>query len=152
MQSGKIILKKTDLPFLSQKQGATGEYRELWYNRKQYNAIHEWNAGFQEKGFVLVSMILILLLTVPCEAQKDAPTEEGATLITNGMNWRQELLNASVADDFDGYIATMTLKDGLEVEFLIPDGFAQWELSEEGAAMAIDLAPINDETDTSIQF
>ncbi len=93
------------------------------------------------KKLISVLLILSLLLAVPAFAE-----EEGTTVSAVEMNWTQEMIDAFVADGFDGNMATVTLDDGLAFQILIPDGFAQRELTEEEALEGVNMAFANEET------
>ena len=59
------------------------------------------------KKCILALLIFSLALAVPALA------EEGASVTAIQMDWTQEVIDAFVADGFDGNMAAVTLNDGL---------------------------------------
>ena len=104
------------------------------------------------KKLVLIALMIAMLLAVPALAEDAAaPAEEGTTVTAVQMDWNQDVINAFVAAGFDGNMATVTLKDGLAFQILIPDGFQQRDLTEEEAETGVVLALANEETGTNIR-
>ena len=96
------------------------------------------------KKILLVTLMITMLAAAPVLA------EEGTTVSAVQMDWNQQIIDAFVADGFDGAFGTVTLHDGTQFRMLIPDGFQQRDLTEEDQAQNVALAVANESTASEI--
>lgn len=96
------------------------------------------------KKILLATLMLAMLLAAPVLA------EEGTTVSAVQMDWNQQIIDAFVADGFDGSFGTITLNDGTQFRILIPDGFQQRDLTEEDMAQNVAVAIANESAGSEI--
>ena len=95
------------------------------------------------KKILLVTLMVTMLAVAPVLAEE-------TTVSAVQMDWNQQIIDAFVAEGFDGSFGTVTLPDGTQFQMLIPDGFQQRDLTEEDQAQNVALAVANETTGTEI--
>ena len=91
------------------------------------------------KKFLVIALVLSLLAV-------SALAEDKVTVTGAQMDWNQSTIDAFVKDGFDGNMATVTLTDGKQFKIMVPDGFAQRDLTEDEKATGVAVAIANAQT------